>query len=110
MPLSLTNAGRSQQDAVTRLRKIQFGYPEPEAPAPATPGRIEIVHQTPKGDRIEVIYQDSILDRSCFILTERSAMRRLCILLGCGTPQHGLPSALITSDYGTMRSLSIKWP
>ena len=31
----------------------------------------------------------------------------------CGTPQHGLSSnkmALITSDCGTTRSLSIKWP
>ena len=31
----------------------------------------------------------------------------------CATPQHGLPSkkmALVTSDCGTMRSLSIKWP
>ena len=34
-------------------------------------------------------------------------------LLRCGTPQHGLYSknmTLITSDYGIMRSLSIKWP
>ena len=32
---------------------------------------------------------------------------------GAGTPQHGLPSqnmALITSDYGIMRSISIEWP
>ena len=31
----------------------------------------------------------------------------------CGTPQHGLYSnkmALITSDCGAIRSLSIKWP
>ena len=34
-------------------------------------------------------------------------------LSGATTPQRGLPSkktALITSDYGIMRSLSIKWP
>ena len=32
---------------------------------------------------------------------------------GCATPQHGLSSnkmALVTSDYGIMRSPSIKWP
>ena len=35
------------------------------------------------------------------------------LTLGAGIPQHGLSSnqmALVTSDCGTTRSLSIKWP
>ena len=47
-------------------------------------------------------------------VTVLKAVNKLLLQLsGAGTPQHGLSSkkmALMTSDYGIMSCLSIKWP
>ena len=46
-------------------------------------------------------------------LEEMPDLNDLAVRKVAGTPQHGLSSknmALVTPDYGIMRSLSIKWP